>query len=116
MKTFLVIMISFIFSLIIGFILIPILKNKRGYQSLNRYLEDTHKSKKNTPTMGGLVFVLSTLITTIFLLIFNKMKMSNSLFIIIFTFLGYAGIGLLDDYLIIKKGNNVGLKEYQKLL
>ena len=116
MKTFLVIMISFIFSLVIGFILIPILKNKRGYQTLNRYLEDTHKSKKNTPTMGGLVFVLSTLITTIFLLIFGKMKMSNSLFIIIFTFIGYALIGFIDDYLIIKRGNNDGLKEYQKLL
>lgn len=115
-KTFLVMMVSFIFSLIIGFILIPIFRNKRSYQSLNRYLSDTHKSKKNTPTMGGLIFVLSTLITMIFLLIFGKIKMSNGLFIIIFTFISYALIGLIDDYLIIKRGNNDGLKEYQKLL
>ena len=96
-KTFLVMMISFIFSLIIGFILIPIFKNKRNYQNLNRYLEDTHKSKKNTPTMGGIVFVFSTLITIIFLLIFGKIKMSNGLFIILFTFISYALIGFLDD-------------------
>lgn len=115
-KTFLVMMISFILSLIIGFILIPIFKNKKIDQRLNRYLEDTHRSKKDTPTMGGIVFVLSTLITTIFLLIFGKMRMSNSLFIIIFTFISYALIGLIDDYLIIKRGNNDGLKEYQKLL
>lgn len=115
-KTFLVMMISFILSLIIGFILIPIFKNKKIDQRLNRYLEDTHRSKKDTPTMGGIVFVLSTLITTIFLLIFGKIKMSNSLFIIIFTFISYALIGLIDDYLIIKRGNNDGLKEYQKLL
>lgn len=115
-KTFLVMMISFILSLILGFILVPIFKNKKIDQTLNRYLEDTHKSKKNTPTMGGIVFVLSTLITTIFLLIFGKIKMSNSLFIIIFTFISYALIGLIDDYLIIKRGNNEGLKEYQKLL
>ena len=115
-KTFLVMMISFILSLIIGFILIPIFKNNKIDQRLNRYLEDTHKSKKDTPTMGGIVFVLSTLITTIFLLVFGKIKMSNSLFIIVFTFISYALIGFLDDYLIIKRGNNEGLKEYQKLL
>nr|MBP3258941.1 phospho-N-acetylmuramoyl-pentapeptide-transferase [Bacilli bacterium] len=115
-KTFLVMMISFILSLILGFILIPIFKNKKIDQRLNRYLEDTHRSKKNTPTMGGIVFVLSTLITTIFLLVFGKIKMSNSLFIIIFTFISYALIGFIDDYLIIKRGNNEGLKEYQKLL
>ena len=115
-KTFLVMMISFILSLIIGFILIPIFKNNKIDQRLNRYLEDTHKSKKDTPTMGGIVFVLSTLITTIFLLIFGKIKMSNGLFIIIFTFISYALIGFIDDYLIIKRGNNDGLKEYQKLL
>lgn len=115
-KTFLVMMISFILSLILGFILVPIFKNKKIDQRLNRYLEDSHKSKKDTPTMGGIVFVLSTLITTIFLLIFGKIKMSNSLFIIIFIFISYALIGLIDDYLIIKRGNNEGLKEYQKLL
>ena len=115
-KTFMVMMISFIFSLIIGFIIIPIFKNKKVDQRLSVYLEDTHRSKKDTPTMGGLIFVLSTLITMILLFIFNKIKISNGLIIILFTFIGYFIIGFIDDYLIIKRNNNQGLKEYQKLL
>ena len=115
-KTFMVMMISFIFSLIIGFIIIPIFKNKKVDQRLSVYLEDTHRSKKDTPTMGGLIFVLSTLITMVLLFIFNKIKISNGLIIILFTFIGYFIIGFIDDYLIIKRNNNQGLKEYQKLL
>ncbi len=114
-KTFFVMMISFIFSLIIGSILIPILRNNAS-QRLSIYLEERHNSKKNTPTMGGLIFVLSTILTFILLFIFKKIKMSNGLLIIIFTFLSYSLIGFIDDYLIIKRNNNKGLKEYQKLL
>ena len=50
-KTFLVMMISFILSLITGSILIPILKNHAN-QRLSIYLSVRHKDKKNTPTMG----------------------------------------------------------------
>lgn len=114
-KTFFVMMISFIFSLIIGSVLIPILRNNAS-QRLSIYLEERHSSKKNTPTMGGLIFVLSTILTFILLFIFKKIKMSNGLLIIIFTFLSYSLIGFIDDYLIIKRNNNKGLKEYQKLL
>ena len=114
-KTFFVMMISFIFSLIIGSILIPILRNNAS-QRISIYLEERHSSKKNTPTMGGVIFVLSTILTFILLFIFKKIKMSNGLLIIIFTFLSYSLIGFIDDYLIIKRNNNKGLKEYQKLL
>ncbi len=115
-KMFLITMIGFILSLVIGYIILPILKNRKANQTLSRYLEDTHKSKANTPTMGGLIFVISTLIAIILLFIFGKVKINISLIIIIFTFISYAGIGFLDDYLIIKRGSNEGLKEYQKLL
>lgn len=115
-KTFMVMMISFILSLIIGFIIVPIFRNKKVDQRLSEYLADTHKSKKDTPTMGGLIFTLSTTITMILLYIFGKIKISNGLIIVIFTFISYSLIGFLDDYLIIKRNNNQGLKEYQKLL
>lgn len=115
-KIFLVMMISFIISLIIGSIIVPMFKNKKIDQNLSIYLERTHSSKKDTPTMGGIIFVLSTVITMILLFIFKKIEISNGLIIIIFTFISYSLIGLIDDYLIIKRGNNIGLKEYQKLL
>ena len=115
-KIFLVMLISFIFSLIIGSLILPIFKRKKIDQNLSIYLERTHSSKKDTPTMGGIIFVLSTLITMLLLFIFNKIKISNGLIIILFTFICYTLIGFLDDFLIIKRGNNIGLKEYQKLL
>ena len=109
-------LIGFIISLIIASILIPFLKKKKYRQSLSIYLEGTHSSKKNTPTMGGLIFVLSTLIVTLIFLLFNKMNFSYNLFIVIFTFIGYFLIGFIDDYLIIRKGNNNGLSENSKIL
>lgn len=115
-KTFFVMMISFIFSLIIGSIIIPLFKNKKVDQRLSIYLADTHKSKKDTPTMGGLIFSLPAILTMILLLVFKKIEISNGLIIVLFTFISYALIGFLDDYLIIKRNNNQGLKEYQKLL
>ena len=72
-KTFLVMMISFIFSLVIGGVLIPILSTNAS-QRLSIYLSVRHSSKKNTPTMGGLIFVLSTILTMILLLLFNDIK------------------------------------------
>ena len=114
-KTFFVMMISFILSLVIGSLLIPVLRSNAS-QRLSIYLSDAHKGKKNTPTMGGLIFVLSSTLTFVLLLLFKKIEMSNGLLIIIFTFLSYALIGFIDDYLIIKRNNNNGLKEYQKLL
>ena len=41
---------------------------------------------------------------------------SNNLFIILFVFIGYAFLGFLDDYLIIRRNNNQGLTQFQKLL
>ena len=65
MKTIiLVIVVNILLSLIIGYILIPLLKN-RAYQRLNRYVEE-HKSKIGTPTMGGLIFILPVVITSLF--------------------------------------------------
>lgn len=115
-KIALVMLVSFITSLIVGTILLPIFKNRKLNQRLSIYLSKTHESKKNTPTMGGLIFVISSLFTMIILLIFHKIRLSNGLLILLITFIGYSIIGLIDDYLIIKRGNNEGLKEYQKLL
>ena len=113
---FLAMMLSFILSILMGYLLIPILKRIKANQILSIYLEDNHRNKKDTPTMGGLIFIIPVLITTIFLLVFNKLKLSYSLIIVIFTFISYSLIGFIDDYLIIKKNNNKGLTENQKFI
>lgn len=114
-KAILALMIGFILSVMFGYLLIPILKKKKIKQNLSIYLNDVHKDKVGTPTMGGLIFIIPTILTVIILLLLNKIEFSDNLFIIIFVFISYSILGFLDDYLIIKRKNNVGLTEIQKI-
>ena len=111
----LVIMISFLISLLLGSILIPILRKLKLNQQINKFLKDTHKLKNNTPTMGGIIFILSTIITLLMLFIFKKLDMSYNFIIVVFVFVSYGLIGLIDDSLIIFKKDNKGLKASTKM-
>ena len=113
-KAVLAIMIGFIVAVIIGLIVIPMLK-KNVKQVESTYLSKKHKEKAGTPTMGGIIFILSSLITMAILIILRKVTVSTNLFLVLFVFLSYALIGFIDDYLIIKRKNNIGLTEIQKL-
>lgn len=115
-KSSLATMISFFISITIGIILIPILKRKKQEQIINEYLLKEHKNKKETPTMGGIIFIVATLTSIILLFFMNKIKMSYNLMTILWTFISYGLIGYLDDFLIIKNKNNKGLKYTEKLL
>lgn len=115
-KAVLAMMIGFIISVIFGLFLIPILKKVNVKQSESRHLQKIHKSKVGTPTMGGLIFILPTILTIFILLLLGKIEFSNNLLIVIFVFISYAFLGFIDDYLIIKRRNNVGLTEIQKLV
>lgn len=115
-KSVLAMMISFILSILCALWLIPKLKKLKANQSLSIYLEERHKEKKGTPTMGGLIFIIPTMLSMVVLFLMQKIVFSYNLLIVIFTFLGYAFIGFLDDYLIIKRKNNKGLTESEKML
>ena len=114
-KAMLAMMIGFILSILSGVILIPLLKKMKAKQSVSVFLKNTHSSKEGTPTMGGLIFIIPTILTILILLLLNKIEFSENLFIILFVFIGYALIGFIDDYLIIKRRNNIGLTEIQKI-
>ena len=113
-KSIMAMMIGFIFAAIIGLTIIPLLKKLHASQSLSIYLQRTHKSKEGTPTMGGLIFIISTILITLIFIYLKKIEITYTLIIIIFTFLSYGLIGFIDDYLIIKKHNNKGLTKGQK--
>ena len=115
-KSVLSIMLGFIFAVLIGLILIPLLKKLKVNQRLSIYMQNAHKKKNGTPTMGGLIFIIPTIITTLVLFFMGKISITNNLLIVLFVFIGYALIGFIDDYLIIKRNNNKGLTEIQKLL
>ena len=114
-KAVFAIMIGFLFSTILGLILIPILKRMRVGQKISEFVGIAHRKKEGTPTMGGLIFILPTIIITIGLIMFNKISYTSNLGIVLLVFIGYSCIGFLDDFLSLKKGNNEGLTTYQKL-
>jgi len=115
-KSALIIMIGFILAMILGSIILPFLKKIKAEQRLSVYLEEAHRSKSNTPTMGGLIFIIPVIMIMFLLLLFKKIEINYSLIIVMFTFIGYFIIGFLDDYLIIKRKNNKGLSVKQKFL
>ena len=110
------VLLSFIASVIIGYYLIKILTKKHVNQSLSIYLEERRSSKRNTPTMGGLIFSYTLFVVGLLLYITNKITISFNLIIVWFTIFAYALIGFIDDYLIIKKHNNKGLSEKAKFI
>jgi phospho-N-acetylmuramoyl-pentapeptide-transferase len=115
-KTTLVLLISLLISILLGTILIPLIKKFKLNQQLNKYLEESHRSKSNTPTMGGIIFILSTIITLLILYIFNKIDLTYNFIIVIIVFLSYGFIGFTDDLLIIIKKNNKGLSASSKMM
>lgn len=114
-KTVLSVMLGFLLAALLGLILIPLLKKMNVKQRLSIYMEEAHRKKSGTPTMGGLIFIIPTFLTTIILNIMGKIEITTNLIIILFVMVGYAIIGFVDDYLIIKRRNNKGLSETQKL-
>lgn len=115
-KAVLVMMISLILSIVTGIVLIPMLKKLKAGQRLSEYLEERHKSKQGTPTMGGLIFIIPVVVVMILMYLFGKIKFNTTIFIVIFTFLSYSLIGFIDDFLIIKRKNNNGLSESSKFI
>lgn len=115
-KTLLALMTAFLISVIFGVITIPLLKRLKVKQTISIFLNKLHNQKDGVPTMGGVIFIIPTVVSIILLILMKKMEFSNNLFIILFVFLGYAILGFIDDYLIIKRNNNIGLTDFQKLL
>ena len=115
-KAVFVIMAGFLFSVILGLVMVPLLRKMRLGQRISEFVGDTHRKKEGTPTMGGLIFIIPTIVITLGLVLTHKIEYSSNLGIVLLVFIGYTLIGFLDDFLSIIKGNNEGLTVYQKLL
>lgn len=114
-KAILAMMIGFILSVGTGLVLIPLLRKLKIKQKVSVFLGGAHDSKNGTPTMGGLIFIIPTIVTVIILLFMNKIDFSENLFIVMLVFILYGILGFIDDYLSIKRSDNEGLTEIQKL-
>ena len=102
---------AFFFALIVSPLVISIMKREKIKQTILHYV-DGHKSKNGTPTMGGLIFLIS--ISVISLICFQGKSLYAKMSVIIF--LAYGVVGFLDDYIKFKFKRNLGLRAYQKIL
>jgi len=115
-KAAMALLLGFILSIITGLILIPLLKKFHVGQYVSHYVGERHLKKQGTPTMGGLIFIIPTLIALFLLYLNGSVEVSHSLIILIFVFISYALLGFADDFLKIKYRNNKGLTISGKLL
>ena len=114
-KAVFAVMAGFLISAVLGLILVPCLKKLRVGQKISIFVGETHRKKEGTPTMGGLIFIIPTVVATLALILTGKIPYTSSLGIVLLVFIGYACIGFIDDFLSIRKGDNEGLTTYQKL-
>lgn len=115
-KTAMAILLGFVLAIVTGLIVIPILKRFHIGQYVCDLMGENHIKKQGTPTMGGLIFIIPTIVSLILLYFNGSIEISHSLIIVVFVFLSYAVLGFVDDYLKIKRKNNEGLSIMQKIL
>ncbi|WP_276931272.1 phospho-N-acetylmuramoyl-pentapeptide-transferase [Dubosiella newyorkensis] len=77
---------------------------------------ESHKKKNGTPTMGGIAFILVPTFLYIVYSLFSPFKLDMNTAIILLAFVGYGLIGFIDDYIIVVKKDNEGLKPGVKFL
>lgn len=103
------VLISFVLSVIMGPIVIPILRKMKMKQTERVEGVESHLQKAGTPTMGGVMILASIVITSLF-----YVKDYPKIIPILFVTLGFGLIGFLDDYLKVVMKRSDGLYPKQK--
>lgn len=120
-------MAKIISSLVIGIILavflfmmfIPYLHRLKFGQTIRVEGPKNHYKKNGTPTMGGVVIIIGTILTLVITIFFVqpwKIENFKQLLQLIIPFVSYGLLGFIDDYLIIVKKHNQGIKPKVKFL
>ncbi len=104
-------LLSLVLAVLIGALLIPLLRRLKFGQNILKYLSE-HDGKKGTPTMGGLIFLLSSFLSAV---VFHEGDFYLSV-VCMTVGAGYAVVGLTDDGVKIARRRNEGLDPLQKTL
>ena len=105
------ILIAFVANIVLCPILIPYLVKLKFGQHVRHDGPKNHIQKTGTPTMGGIMIIISFLLAALMFLHGNR----EGLALVLVT-LGFGIIGFLDDFISITKRRSLGLRAYQKLL
>ncbi|HWC77352.1 MAG TPA: phospho-N-acetylmuramoyl-pentapeptide-transferase [Blastocatellia bacterium] len=103
---------SLAISLLFGRRMITMLRGFQIQQQIREEGPRSHESKRGTPTMGGVLIILSVVIST---LLWSNLSVAY-VWIAVGATLAFGGIGFADDYLKIKRRHNLGLTGKQKLV
>lgn len=112
-SSFIIILVSFFISVILGPMIIPRLESLGVGQSIREEGPESHMSKQGTATMGGLIIVASLILS---LIVFGIDFLSSEIIIILTAILGFGLIGFIDDYIIVVRKDNQGLTSIQKII
>jgi phospho-N-acetylmuramoyl-pentapeptide-transferase len=102
---------ALLISLLFGPRMIAMLKQFQIGQQIREEGPRAHQSKRGTPTMGGLLILLSVTIST---LLWSNLEIAY-VWIAVVTTLAFGSIGFADDYLKVRRRHNLGLTGRQKL-
>lgn len=103
------VMLSFAISVILGPLVIPFLRRLKVGQTERTEGPESHLKKNGTPTMGGILFLVSVVITSLLFV-----KEYPKIVPILFLTLGFGLIGFLDDYIKVVLKRSMGLRAWQK--
>ena len=103
--------VSFFLAIAVAPLIIRWLKKLKFGQEILVYVEQ-HKSKSGTPTMGGVIILIASVIG--YLIFYRENNILATISIL--TMLSFGILGFLDDFIKIKLKHNEGLKPYQKVI
>lgn len=106
------VLVAFVISFAIAPLIIPILHKFKFGQNIRKDGPQSHLKKQGTPTMGGIIFIISTCITMILML----RNPQDEAMIALYALIVFGAIGFLDDSLKIIKKQNEGLTSGQKMI
>jgi len=113
--TITILAISFFISVILAPFLIPILRRLKFGQSIREEGPKSHMKKAGTPTMGGIIFIISIIATTVIVGNYNNVFTTHTV-VLLLVLCGFGLIGFLDDGIKVIFKRNLGLTSLQKLV
>lgn len=114
-----ILLLSFAASTIISLIVIPILRKLKVGQSEREEGPQSHLKKKGTPTMGGIILIITILLLSAFLYIdyaADEPEIATRLLPMVFVTIGFGLIGFIDDFKKVVLHNTDGLSPKLKML
>ena len=108
---------SFLLTAILGKLMIPILKKLKVGQSEREDGPRSHLKKQGTPTMGGIMMMITIVVFTIIVCFFHQnSEFVRTILMISIASLGFGIVGFVDDFKKVVLHNTEGLNPKLKML